>query len=93
MAEALRAMFVLYAAIGLLVWVLYSRLPRSRVVKKEDAVAIGPSRAIVARLAGLFAVDAFAGGLVIDALLALWLFERFGISLTAAGALLSGPDS
>jgi len=42
----------------------------------------------VARLAGLFAVDAFAGGLIINALLALWLFQRFGISLTAAGTLL-----
>ena len=47
---------------------------------------MGPSRAIVARLAGLFAVDAFAGGLVINALLALWLFERFGISLDRRGS-------
>jgi MFS family permease len=40
----------------------------------------------VARLAALFCVDAFAGGLLINALLALWLFERFGLSLAAAGA-------
>ena len=38
------------------------------------------------RLAALFAIDAFAGGLVVNSLLALWLFERFGLSLTAAGA-------
>ena len=31
-------------------------------------------------------LGAFAGGLVVNSLLALWLFERFGLSLTAAGA-------
>jgi hypothetical protein len=38
------------------------------------------------KLAGLFSVDSFAGGLIINALLALWLFERFKLLLTAAGA-------
>jgi len=38
------------------------------------------------KLAALFSVDSFAGGLVINALLALWLFGRFGLSLSAAGA-------
>ena len=37
------------------------------------------------RLAALFSVDAFAGGLVVNSLLALWLFERFGLSLAQAG--------
>src|SRR5258708_7315405 len=46
----------------------------------------GPSRGIVWRLAALFSVDSFAGGLVLNSLLALWLFERFGMSLAAAGA-------
>ena len=50
------------------------------------ASALGPSRATVWRLAGLFSIDSFAGGFVANALLALWLFERFGLSLTAAGA-------
>jgi MFS family permease len=30
-------------------------------------------------------VDAFAGGLVVNSLLALWLMQRFGLSLGAAG--------
>ena len=87
-ADALRMMFLLYGVIALLVWLLYSQLPQPRVEKAEPAAALGPSRGIVARLAGLFAVDAFAGGLIINALLALWLFERFGVSLTTAGTLL-----
>jgi predicted MFS family arabinose efflux permease len=49
-------------------------------------VPLGPSRGIVVRLAALFSIDAFAGGLVVQSLLALWLFQRFGLSLSAAGA-------
>jgi predicted MFS family arabinose efflux permease len=41
----------------------------------------------VLTLAALFSLDAFAGGLVVQSLLALWLFERFGLSLAAAGAI------
>jgi MFS family permease len=37
------------------------------------------------RLAALFSVDSFAGGLAVQSLLALWLFERFGLSLAEAG--------
>jgi predicted MFS family arabinose efflux permease len=46
--------------------------------------ALGPSRHIVYRLAALFSLDAFAGGFVVQSLLALWLFERFDLSLSAA---------
>jgi MFS family permease len=84
--DALRGMFVVYAAIGLTVWVLYTRIPRPKEEEASPPVALGPSRGIVVKLATLFGIDAFAGGLVINALLALWLFERFGMSLTAAGA-------
>ena len=45
---------------------------------------LGPSRGIVYKLAALFSLDAFAGGFVVQSLLALWLFERFGLSLSAA---------
>ena len=45
---------------------------------------LGPSRNIVYRLAALFSLDAFAGGFVVQSLLALWLFERFDLSLSAA---------
>ena len=86
MLGALRIMFVLYAAIGLAVWVLYLRLPQIREEDTKPPVPLGPTRGIVWRLASLFSVDSFAGGLIVNSLLALWLFERFGMSLTAAGA-------
>ena len=49
----------------------------------QNGAALGPSRHIVYRLAALFSLDAFAGGFVVQSLLALWLFERFEMSLTA----------
>jgi len=87
MVDALRAMFVVYAVIGAAVWALYLRIPQPPADEaKPPPSALGPSKGIVLKLAALFSVDSFAGGLIINALLALWLFERFEMSLTAAGA-------
>lgn len=83
--DALRAMFVVYAAIGLAVWVLYLRLPRLHAGQTGPAAPLGASRGMVWKLASLFSVDSFAGGLVLNALLALWLFQSYGMSLTSAG--------
>jgi MFS family permease len=82
----LRLMFVLYAAVGVAVWLLYLGLPEARAEEQRPPVPLGPSKGIVVRLAALFSVDSFAGGLVLNSLLALWLFERFDMSLAAAGA-------
>ena len=86
MVDALRCMFVLYAVVGLAVWVLYPRMPEPHAAAERTAAPLGPSRGIVWRLAALFSVDSFAGGLMLNSLLALWLFQRFGMSLAAAGA-------
>ncbi|MBI5785352.1 MAG: MFS transporter [Rhodocyclales bacterium] len=84
--EALRAMFMLYCATGVAIFFLYRRLPEPQAHEQATPPApLGPSRSIVVRLAALFSLDAFAGGLVLNTLLALWLFERFGLSLAAAG--------
>lgn len=84
--DALRIMFLIYGLIGLGVFWLYRRLPASTPgIEPVIAAPLGPSRGIVIRLAALFSVDAFAGGLVINALLSLWLLQRFGLSLAQAG--------
>jgi MFS family permease len=86
LVDALRAMFVLYALLGVAVGWLYRDLPPAPTDGgAAPPSALGPSRGIVMRLAALFSVDAFAGGLVVNALLALWLLERFGLSLAQAG--------
>jgi MFS family permease len=82
---AIKAMFVLYAALGLLGAVIYARIPARPVPRGTGrTAALGPSRRIVYRLAALFSLDAFAGGFVVQSLLALWLFHRFDMSLAAA---------
>jgi MFS family permease len=82
---AIRLMFYLYAALGLLAAFLYTRLPRDHThADSRPKSALGPSRHIVYKLAALFSLDAFAGGFVVQSLLALWLFQKFNLSLEAA---------
>jgi MFS family permease len=82
---ALQAMFYLYAGLGLLGALFYSYLPRSKPAASEARhAALGPSRGTVYKLAALFSLDSFAGGFAVQSLIALWLFERFDLSLAAA---------
>ena len=82
--DAIRLMFLAYAVLGALGGLAYARIaPRARMEKRPTA-ALGPSRGIVYKLAALFSIDSFAGGFVVQSLLALWLFERFDMSLAAA---------
>jgi MFS family permease len=83
-----RILFGLYSVIGLLTFFLYRHLsPQVEAGTDSPPAPLGPSRGIVYRLAALFSVDAFGGGLVINALLSLWLSERFGISVATIGAI------
>jgi MFS family permease len=82
---ALKAMFYFYAVLGLLAAAIYRYLPHAQPQEVASRpVALGPSKGIVYKLAALFSLDAFAGGFAVQSLVALWLFERFGLSLTAA---------
>ena len=84
---ALQAMFYLYGALGLLGALLYAQLPHSKAAgAATPATPLGPSRKTVYKLAALFSLDAFAGGFAVQSLMALWLFERFDLSLAAASA-------
>ena len=81
---AFRAMFYGYAALGVVSAAFYSRLPRTEAAERTASAPLGPSRRTVYKLAALFSLDSFAGGLVVQSLLALWLFQRFDLSLAAA---------
>jgi MFS family permease len=83
--SGIKAMFGIYALLGLVGGLLYTRIPARMPPTQHDlAQALGPSRTIVYKLAALFSLDAFAGGFVVQSLLVLWLFERFDLSLSAA---------
>jgi MFS family permease len=81
--SAFKLMFYAYALLGVLSALLYRRLPHV-VMEERPSAPLGPSRVVVYKLAALFSLDAFAGGFVVQSLLALWLFERFDLSLSAA---------
>jgi len=84
--SGMRAMFVVYSVAGLVVWILYRRLaPLPAGAGVTRPAALGASRPVVVKLAALFSVDAFAGGLAVQSLMALWLFQRFDMSIGAAG--------
>jgi predicted MFS family arabinose efflux permease len=87
--RALQGMFPAYAFLGALAFVIYRQLkpPEETTTSKPPTAPLGPSQRIVFTLAALFSVDSFGGGFFVQSLLALWLFEHFGLSLTAAGWL------
>jgi MFS family permease len=85
---ATQAMFVVYGLSALLALAFYRRLASAGSRGDETrAVALGPSKGIVLRLAALFSLDAFAGGFAVQSLLALWLYLRFDLSVEAAGTV------
>jgi MFS family permease len=82
---ALASMFYVYAALGLVCAAFYSRLPHTEPHRQRSEIkSLGPSRATVYKLAALFSLDSFAGGFAVPSLVALWLFERFDLSLATA---------
>ena len=88
-ADRFAPAFLVYAAAGIVAAFLASRLDGTAEVgaRVERGFAIRRSRAIVARLSALFAVDSFAGGLVVQSFLAYWFVERFALDPASIGVL------
>jgi MFS family permease len=85
--QAVQGMFVVYGLLGLISLVLYNRLSRSLEETHQARAPLRESRRIVYTLAALFSLDAFGGGFVVQSLLALWLFQRFDLSVATAGTI------
>jgi len=85
---SLQLMFAVYAALGLLVALAYRGLPSTEAADSSATVTpLRESRRRVYVLATLFGLDAFGGGFVVQSMLALWLYQRFGMSLELAGLI------
>jgi MFS family permease len=78
--------FLVYGLLGVVSFLLYRRLPDQPAQDESPRTALGPSRNRVLGLAALFSLDSFGSGFMVQSLFALWLFNRFGLSLPAAGA-------
>ena len=86
--DAVAAMFALYGLLGLVILRTYRDLsPGVEPPPAGDTRPLAQSRPIVLRLAALFSLDSLASGLVVQSLLAVWLFERFDLSVVAAGTI------
>ena len=86
--SALRAVFVGYALIALPLVALYLGLAPSAARPREATrrAPLARSRGIGLRLSALFSLDSFGGGFAVQAMVALWLHRRFGLSLAEVGA-------
>jgi MFS family permease len=88
LTDAMRAMFVLYGLLALVNLAAYRALsPRIEANRVETHAPLHRSRNIVFGLSSLFAIDAFAGGFIVQSMLALWMFERYGLSVDQAGLI------
>ena len=95
--ESIKGLFILYTLLGLFVIIIYIMLSRDIEVKQEANRTIKQtlsprSKQIVAKLSTLFAVDSFAGGFVIQSVISLWFFTRFGADLAALSYIFSAAN-
>jgi predicted MFS family arabinose efflux permease len=85
---AMQAMFVLYTLGAVATAFVYRGLPAEPHAASRKAPApLTESKARVYTLAALFSVDAFGGGLIVQSMVALWLYQRHGLSPAAAGTV------
>jgi MFS family permease len=93
-----QAAVVAYAATGLVLAALFSQLTQEVELVDGPARAsrpcfgLGRSRGMVLKLSSLFAVDAFAGGFVMQSLVAYWFHVRFGVEAGVLGSIFFGAN-
>jgi len=96
--NAYRVVLAGYALGGLILIALYLRLSKAVEVKTQVKtgqqlfLGLHRSRSVVLRLSGLFAIDAFAGALLVQSLLAYWFHVRFGVDTGILGSIFFGAN-
>jgi len=93
-----RAVVIVYGVIGLLLSVLFAKLSSSVETVRSDPTSawyrwgLHRSHAIVLKLSALFGLDAFAGGFVVQSLIAYWFHLRFGVEPATLGGIFFGAN-
>jgi predicted MFS family arabinose efflux permease len=97
--DSYRLLLAAYAVAGLALAALFTRLsPGVETTPSESRgsgnlmLGLHRSRGVVARLSALFALDAFAGGFILQSVMAYWFHVRFGASTAALGSLFFGAN-
>ena len=65
---------------------------KPKTVSQKRAISVQRSRKVVAKLAGLFAVDAFAGGFIVQSIVAYWFYLRYETDLNTLGGIFFGTN-
>jgi MFS family permease len=99
---SIKLLFALYSLLGIVLIGIYLLLSQKiEVQNNQDKQTDEPkqlikmssltpkSRSIVLRLSGLFAIDSFAGGFMIQSIVSFWFFTRFGADLTTLSYIFS----
>ena len=86
-----------YVALAVIQAILFTLLSpsveaRTKTESAKRKVGLQKSRGVVAKLAGLFALDAFAGGFIVQSIVAYWFFLRFKTDIRALGAIFFGTN-
>ncbi len=84
--ESIKSLFVFYSILGIGVMLTYFMLTKEIEAKRNGLkplkMNLSPkSRNIITKLSGLFAIDSFAGGFVLQSIVSLWFFTKFGADL------------
>jgi MFS family permease len=100
--ESYRGIVIGYAIVGIVLAIGFARVTPAveapRIDRSTTAGGLGrlglrpASRSVVLKLAGLFSIDAFGGGLVPQSLLAYWFHLRFGVEPALLGAIFFGAN-
>jgi len=79
--------FLVFVPAGVIGALVASRLSQRAEVEKRPGLGLPlqRSRTNVLRLCGLFAIDSFAGGFVVQSFIAYWFRVKFGVSVEVLG--------
>lgn len=94
-----RVVILIYALLGLILVLMFNfvsplvEVPFSENEKeKVNLLGLGSSSKTILRLAALFSVDAFAGGFVVQSIMAYWFHLRYGVNPATLGAIFFGAN-
>ena len=91
-----RVLVFAYAAVGLILAALFSRLSGAveapTAAAQASALGLHASKGVVLRLSALFSLDAFGGGFVIQSIVAYWFHQKFGVTPGALGTIFFGAN-
>ena len=96
--DAYRVVLGAYAAGGLVLTLLFLTLSsavevQEKIVTRAKVIlGLHRSRAVVLRLSALFALDAFAGGLILQSMIAYWFHIKFGADTALLGSIFFGAN-